>query len=282
MPGPIIQVNKYKDLSVSRCGSPISGLVSASYSFNRTFNNIYSKGSSTPVATYGAAPDISLTYSSYGGSFSIAEANAFSKYEISGASGGVAVDFALLSSFSFDLTVNSYLTVSKTFTGFSKPSGGGGGGGAPGQPTIIKRQDFGGSIPGEIAGNHLQKISGQINIGRQFIGEFATRKPYASVVQFPITASITYEFLTDGMDSISVDALQQACKNPDSTETSVGVSACSFSFSLSKAYVTAIEYRGGDATNTGDFQTASVTYTSYESLPGLKPVIIFNDDDSSC
>lgn len=282
MSGPIVKINKYKDLSVTRCGAPIPGLVSASYSFRRSFNSIFQKGSSVPVATYGVAPEIDLSYTSFNGSFSVAEANVFSQFHINGTSGSVGVDFALLSSFSFDMSVDSYLKVTKTFSGFSKPSGGGGSSSAPGQPLVIKRQDFGGNIPSLLSGNHLQKISGQVSISRQFIPEFASRKPYASVVQFPISASITYEFFTDSMDGLSVSVLQNACQNPESTEDNVGVSACSFSFNLTKAYVTSIEYNGGDANSSGGFQTMSVTYTSYENLPGLNPIVYFRDDDSSC
>lgn len=281
MPGP--KVTKYKDITVSRCGSQLPGLVSASYSFKRTINNIFGKGSSTPIATYGAIPNIDLSYTSYDGSFDINDANVAAKFDIGGIGGGVAVDYAVLTSMSFEMSVNSYLNVTKNFSGFSKPSSAASS--LPisnGPPTIIKRQDFSGNIPSELSGNHLQKINGELSINRQPIPEFASRKPYASVVQFPLSASITYEFFTDQMDSLTISSLQEACKNPDATTSNVGVSACGFSFNITNAYITSIEYRGGDASNVGNFQTMSVTYTSYETPSGLEPIIIFDDNTSTC
>lgn len=281
MSGPQnIKITKYKDIAVSKCGTPLSGLISASYSFKRNVNTIFARGQTKPTATYAVLPDIDISYTGYNGSFDISEANSFSKISISGTSGSIAADFALLTGFSFELSVDSFLSVTKTFTGFSKPSGGVASG-LTGNPTVIKRQDFGGSIPGAISGNHLQKVSGEISIDRQFIGEFATRKPYASVVNFPIVSSITYEAFTDAMDSVTINALESACQNPSSLTANVGISACGFSFNIGKAHITSIEYKGGDANSTGSFQTISITYSSYEGFDGIKPVIIL-DNESSC
>jgi hypothetical protein len=275
--GNNFQANQYKDLSVTNCGASIPGLISASYSFTRNVNSIYTVGKRTPIASYGELPDINVSYTSYGQSFNPSEANSFSTIEINGKSGGVSASYSLLTGFSFELSVDSFLAVTKTFTGYSKPSAGGGSS-SLGQPTVIKRQDFSGSLPAGISGNHLQKVSGEISIDRQIIPQFATRKPYASVVNFPLTRSITYEAITDEMDSITMDDLEEACRNPTSLRYDVGVSACGFSFSINKAFVTAINYSGGDATSVGDFQTVSITYTSYEDIPGIKPVILLEDE----
>jgi hypothetical protein len=275
--GTNIHINQYKNLSVSKCGSPVSGLISASYAFTRNVNSIYTIGKRKSIAAYGELPDINVSYSAYSQSFEAEEANGFSKIDIKAKNGGVSADYAVLTQFSFELSVDSFLSVTKTFTGYSKPSSGGGSG-SSGNPLIIKRQDFSGSLPPGISGNYLQKVSGEVSIGRQTIPQFATRKPYASVVNFPITRSITYEAITDEMDSITIDDLEEACRNPTSLRHNVGVSACGFSFSIDKAFVTAINYGGGDATSPGDFQTVSITYTSYEDIPGIKPVILLEDE----
>jgi hypothetical protein len=263
--GNNIHANQYKDL------------ISASYAFTRNVNSIYTIGKRTPIAAYGELPDINVSYTAYSQSFDPGEANSFSTININAKNGGVSASYAVLTGFSFELSVDSFLAVTKTFSGYSKPSSGGGSG-SPGQPLIIKRQDFSGSLPPGISGNHLQKVSGEVSIDRQIIPQFATRKPYASVVNFPITSSITYEAITDGMDSITIDDLEEACRNPTSLREDVGVSACGFNFSINKAFVTAINYSGGDATSVGDFQTVSITYTSYEDIPGIKPVILLEDE----
>jgi hypothetical protein len=280
--GNNVRITQYKDVGVSKCGTPISGLLSASYSFSRNVNSIFSSGRRTPIVSYGNLPEITVSYSAYEGSFDPGEANSFSTIDISGAGGSVSVSYALLTSFSFEMTVEGYLSVTKTFTGYAKTSGGGGGGGALTEPTISKRQDFSGSLPPGLSGNYLQKVSGSIEIGRQTIAQFATRKPYASVVSFPIISSITYDFFTNSMDSLSVDDLEAACKNPGSQTYSASVSACGFSFDISKAFVTSIDYSGAEASNTTGFQNGSVTYSSYQDIPQIKPVIIFNNESSEC
>lgn len=277
MSGNNFKGNQYKDLSVTKCGAPILGLISASYSFTRNVNSIYTVGKRKSIASYGELPDINVSYTSYGQSFNPSEANSFSTIEINGKNGGVSASYSVLTGFSFELSVDSFLAVTKTFTGYSKPSAGGSSGSSI-QPTVIKRQDFSGSLPAGISGNHLQKVSGEVSIDRQIIPQFATRKPYASVVNFPFTRSITYEVIADEMDSIIVDDLEEACRNPTSLSYDVGVGACGFSFSIQKAYVTSINYSGGDASSVGDFQTISITYTSYEDIPGIKPVLLLTDD----
>jgi hypothetical protein len=266
-------INQYKDLCASK-GGP--GLAAVSYSLSRGVKNVYGPGQRKAIATYGELPTIELSISSYSGSFSVEEANSLSSVSISGKGGSTSVDKAVLSGFSFDLSVDSPLIVTKTYSGFAKSSSSGGGGGCADQPSIVKRQDFGGSIPAEIAGNHLQRVSGRVSIGRQFINEFATRRPYASVVTFPIERSITFEAYTNNMDSVIIEDMERACKNQQSATSDVGVSACGFSFNITKAYITSLEYSGGDASSPGDFQTVSITYTSYEDILGLKPIILMD------
>lgn len=281
MAGNNVVITQYKDVSVSKCGARISGLSSASYSFSRNIDSIFSAGNRRPVASYGNLPEITVSYSAYEGSFDPGEASSFSTINISGAGGSVSVSYALLTSFSFDMTVEGYLNITKTFVGYGKPSGGGGGGGELGKPTVSKRWDFSGGLPPGLSGNYLQKVSGSIDIDRQSIEQFATRKPYASVVNFPIKSSITYEFLTNSMDTLSVDDLEAACKNPGSQTYTASVSACGFSFDITKAFVTSIDYSGAEASSSTGFQTGSVTYTSYQDIPQIKPVIIF-DNESGC
>lgn len=283
--GSTIQINQFHKLSVTNCGTSLSGLISAEYALTRNINTLYKIGNRSPIATYGDMPEIQVSYTGHApemGSFNSSEANKLSTITISGANGGVSASLALLSKFSYNFQTDGPFTITKSYTGFAKPSagGGGGGGGGYGSVTVAKRADYGGNLPAGISGNYLQSVSAEISINRQNIGEFATRKPYASVVQFPLQQSITYEVIASAMDSITIENLYAACKNPDSQTYSASISACGASFSISKAYVTSIQYSGGEASLGSKPQTISITYTSYEDIPGIKPVIYF--DDTPC
>lgn len=281
--GPIIQINQFHKLSVTKCGNSLSGLISAEYALSRNINSLYKMGNSSPIATYGDMPEIQVSYTGHAaemGSFNVSEANELSDININGTNGGVNASLALLSKFSYNFQTDGPFTITKSFLGFAKSSAQSGGGGGYGSVQVAKRADYSGSLPPGISGNYLQGVSAEITINRQNIGEFATRKPYASVVQFPTQQSITYEVIASSMDSITIDDLYNACQNPNSSTYSASIAACGVSFGISKAYVTNIQYSGGEASAGSKPQTISITYTSYEDIPGLKPVIYF--DDPTC
>lgn len=283
--GPTININQFHKLSVRNCGTSLSGLISAEYALTRNVNTLYKLGSRSPIATYGDMPEIQVSYTGHAaemGSFNPSEANILSSIDISGENGGVNASLALLSNFRYNFQTDGPFTITKSYKGFAKNSSGGGGGGGGGYRSIkvAKRADYSGSLPAGISGNHLQSVSAEISINRQNIGEFATRKPHASVVQFPLQQSITYEVIASSMDSIIINDLYYACQNPNGPTYSAGISACGVSFGIEKAYVTNIQYSGGEASAGSKPQTISITYTSYEDIPGIKPVIFF--DDTPC
>lgn len=283
MSGNTVHVNKFKDLTASVCGAVKNGLVSVSYSMNRNVNAIFAPGN-PKATTYASLPDIEAVLTGYAngdiGGFDLSEANGFQRIDIHGKNGGVAVDFAVLTNISFNMTVDEPFTISKTYSGFSKPQGSSGGQSTL-IPYVIKRADYTGSLPPGLEGNHLISVKGEIQINRSYVEQFATRKPYASVVNYPMTSSITYEVHSDSMDQIVIDDLEEACKNPKTPKYNVSIGACGIVFPVSKAYITGIEYGGADA-GSQDFQTISVTYTSYESIEGIEPVIILDEKLTSC
>lgn len=271
--GTNAKINQFHNLSVTYCGSKLSGLISAEYALTRNINK-------SQYFTYGDMPEIQLSYTGHAtsmGSFDAEEASSFKKITINGSEGGVTVAKALLSNFRCNFQIDGPFSVTKTFTGFAKLSSGGGGDVAS-NPIVAKRQDYTGSLPQGIQGNFLQSVTTEISINRQNIEEFASRRPYASVLSPPTKQSITYEVIASSMDSIVIDDLYEACKNPESTQYDASISVCGFSFSISKAYVTNIQYSGGEASVGSKPQTISITYTSYEDIPGLKKVIYFDDD----
>lgn len=286
MPGPAppVLLSHFHNLAVSDCGTKICGLYSAQYTLNRSIKSIFSPGSSTPIATYGELPNIELSYSQYldfAGPPNSSEFNSIKKIDLQNRGGSVVADLAMLTRLSYSFTIDGAFLVTKTYSGYGKPSSGGGAGSQPckdDEPRIFKRQDYSGSSPPGINSSILTGVSVDISVNRQIIPEFATRKPYASYVSFPITSSIKYDVYTEGVDSHTMDAFQQACGDPNSTTHSLSAGACGVSVSITKAYITDITYSGGDATKGSQPQTASITFTSYESIPGIQPVLIFGSD----
>ena len=279
MPGPIVHINRSQDVSVSKCGTPIDGLTSASYSLSRDVNTFFATGNANPVADYGSLPDIEVSYTGYAnavGGFEASEANSFLTLDISGKNGGVSCSNALLSSVRYNMSIDEPFTITKSYRGYVKPlSGGGGSSNLIG--FTIKRWDYSGGLPPGFNNNHLQKVSAEINIERQYINEFATRKPYASAVVYPTKQSITFELFSDGLDSVVIDDLYKACENPETTKYSPSIGACGISFGISDAYITSVSYGGAEAGRGSSPQTISVTYTSYGSIAGVKPVLILDD-----
>lgn len=283
MPGPIVHINRFKDITLTKCGTSIDGLTSVSYALSREVNTFFTTGSAKSVADYGSLPDIEISYTGYAnavGGFDLNEANSASELTIRGKNGGVSCAKALLSSVSYNMSINEPFTITKSYKGYVKPVSGGGGSSTL-IPFTIKRWDYTGGLPPGFEGNHLQKVSVDISIDRQYIGEFATRKPYASVVTYPMKQSMTFELLSDSLDSVVIDNLYNACENPESTKYAPSIGACGIGYSLSNAYITAINYGGGEAQRNGSPQTISVTYTSYDSIDGIKPVLIL-DEIQSC
>lgn len=275
----VITLNRYNYLSVTKCGVKLHGIISADYSLSKNINNIYKLGSADSIASYPDLADIeaSITgYSNLVGGFDTSEANNFVQLEIQGVNGGVAIDFALLSSVKYNFQIEGPFTITKSYKGFGKPMAGSFSGPTDDQYTTSSRKDWSGSLPDGISNNYLQSISADITINREYINQFAKRKPYASIVSYPIIRSITYEVLASSMDSTTIKDFDTACMNPLSNKYSANFSACGVSFTIDNAHITNIQYSGGEASSGSSPQTISITYSSYDNILGLQPVLILN------
>lgn len=285
----------YGCLGIGQCGSgPMSGIISAKYSLSREVSNIFAPGKSSPAATYGAMPNIEISYTKYLTSFApLAQEdglNSFVGFDMMVGSDSsssnpnlnktIRGSFMLLSSITYNLGINSPFTVEKSYIGYSKPAGGPGGTLPPSTAKVLMRQSFNGTLPTQIANTSPQNISVSFKINRDFIGEFATRKPYASYIRFPIESSCTFELLTKDLDNYILDAMDSACKNPQTYAQDIVLSLCGNlgSITIKKAYLTSLNYSGGDA-GSQDNQTLSVTYTGYASPDNITPVLILPDED---
>lgn len=286
----------YACLGVKQCNSSgaYEGVISGAVSLSRNFNTISKRGSTNPVATYGELPDVEFTYKSYlknfGGLGAEAGLNAPIGLDLvigndtspllNGGS-SVRVNYALLSNITISMPVDGFFTIQKTYKGFVKETGTGGFIDTATSDANVARREFYVSGAPEALDGELQNVEISIDINRTFIPQFATRKPYASAINFPIQSSVTFDVLVQGADAYGIDTNYSACQNPRSYKTNLNIQFCGGGIDIAKAYVTSLKYSGGDA-NTNDSLRASVTYTSYSAPQDLNPVIIMDTLTNPC
>ena len=289
----------YGCLGVARCKEvAYKRVISGSLSLSRSISNIFARGKRDPIATYGEMPSVDFTYSQYlstltpfADEIGINDPTGFdlligddSADYISGTLSSTRCSFALLSSVTYNLPVDSFFTVEKKYIGFSKKTGS-----ATGFDSIVsdpdpilRRNSFVSGLPSQLNNQPIQNISINFSINRTPVNEFATRKPYASYVNFPLETTVTFEVLTQQIDSYSMDALESACQNPSSykQDITIALSCGGGSITIPQAYLTNLNYSGGDA-NSSSNQTLSATYTSYKvaNSQQIKPVIIMPEQD---
>ena len=267
-----MSISRYFDVGVDG----LEGLYSAEYSLNNNINTLFGLGNKNAISTYPELPEIELSYQQYtnkGGTFNINEANSLSSYTLYSKNSAVVCDLAYLSQFEYNFSVDGPFLVKKTFKGYAKTSGGGSAGKFNSKYSPNERQDYTGDLPEGLSGE-LISVNLQISINRQVIGQFGSRKPYALVATFTMTSSITYTLY--GSESSVIDTSNTPpCSNPSCIRFKASVGSCSASYSIDNAFITSITYSGADATRGSDFQKVSVTYTSYDTIDGLEPIILF-------
>jgi len=125
----------------------------------------------------------------------------------------------LLSSVTYNLAVEGLFSIDRTFKGWNKSANCGQGLGrtVASSGIILNRAAFSpqnSTLPSIISGSAVQNINVAMNINRSFVGEFATRKPYASYINFPIETTCTIDVLVqNSLENFTFDLLQTACKN---------------------------------------------------------------------
>ena len=287
----------YGCLGVAQCkSSAYDRVVSGSLSLNRAFNNIFARGKRNPIATYGEMPNVEFTYSQYLSSFiAFASENGINNPTgfdliigdddasfLSGNNSTARCSFALLNTVTYNLPVDAPFTVERKYIGFSKLTGSAAGLPAESTGTVLRRQAFASGLPSGLGEQAPQNISINFTINRTPVNEFATRKPYASYVNFPLETTVTFEVLTQSIDNYTINALESACQNPLSHKQDITISLnCGGgSITIPQAYLTNLNYSGGDAGSNSN-QTLSVTFTSYKvtNSESIKPVTIMPLND---
>jgi hypothetical protein len=297
----------YACLALAYCDErPIDGVKSVGLSLSRSISNVYGRGSSTPAATYGQMPEIELNYSSHvtytkgfpGFKNEVGLSDYVSFDMMIGSETGiylatpiqtVRASYMLLSSVTYNLAVDGLFSIDRTFKGWNKSSNCGQGLGrlTASSGIILNRSAFESAtsnLPSILSGSGviLQNIKVSMNINRSFVGEFATRKPYASYITFPIETSCTFDtIVANSLDQFSFDVLDTACKNGPLFTENIKIDTCGAgaTIDIDQAQLTSFNYGGAEAQNGGGNMTLSLTYTGYQSPSGIEPVIYLDDKD---
>jgi hypothetical protein len=295
----------YACLALAYCGErPIDGVKSVGFSLSRNITNVYGRGNSTPAATYGQLPDVEFSYSSH-----VTASTGFPGFKSErGLADYVSFDmmigsdtstvlttptetlrmsYLLLSSITYNLAVDGLFSIDRTFKGWNKSANCGQGLGrtAPSSGVILNRAAFSSqnsTLPSVLSGSAIQNINISMNINRSFVGEFATRKPYASYINFPIETTCTIEaVIQDSLDDFTFDLLQTACRNGPLYTENLKIATCvgSSPILINKAHLTSFNYSGAEAQEGGGNLKLSLTYTGYQPPEDIEPVIYIDDKD---
>lgn len=293
-------------LGIAYCGGGlIKGVKSIGISGSNAINNVFTPGSKTPAATYASLPDFEISFVSYLDSFDLSsEPGLNSKTGLDVAIGSdikkcivpnssIRFSNLMLSQISYNLSVNEPFTVERTYKGFSKeicsvPSCGDFCGcdsdsATPIEADLYTRNYYLGGAPSAVGSNPIQTININIEINRQYIQEFATRKPYGSYVTFPITTTASFEVLAQSLDNFSVPpSLIVPCSNPNINKENIDINICGSNLLLSDMYLTGLTYSGGEAVSGGSNLGYTATYSGYVSPVDLVPFDRFDDQLSDC
>lgn len=287
----------YACLGVAPCGGGgYTGVISGSLSFERPFNNIFARGNRTPIATWGEIPNVTFTYKKYLDSFVAfvdeLGVNDFTGFDIfigsdiepnlTSSTSGARCSLALLESVVYNLPADAPFTVERQYRGSSKPTYQGPSSVPAAEQDVLLRQYFVSGLPNKLNGNPIQNITISFSINRSAVEQFATRKPYAYTVNWPLETTVTFDLINQSGESYTADSNITACKNPTSNKENITISLCGGggSITIPNAYLTSLNYSGGDSDSNSN-QTISATFTSYDVVnsQSIKPVILTPESD---
>lgn len=200
--------------------------------------------------------------------------------------------YLLLDSIEYNLSVDNFFTMTKTFKGFSRyvcdyngsspePIG-------PQEPLdpeippaysslLLLKQNFNvstSSLPTTLLNNPIQNITIKKSFNRKTITESGTRTPYAFVSNIPTETTVSVEMISQNLDEYNQTFSTTACASSDIPSASLDIDICSvvedeetISSINFQGYVSTINYSGGDAS--GGNQTINIEYIQYDSSTNL-------------
>jgi hypothetical protein len=273
---------------------------------------ILAPGIAVPHAYYSILPDISFTFSeafqSLDSLSSISGVNNYiDLFMFVGEDDVACMDarkyircrYVLLESLSYNLNINGIFTSDKIYKGFSRyvcsttsnitipncnsP--------IPNYSVVGSRRSFnisGSSLPSILSSsNLLQSITINYNITRENIAEPATRTPYGSMTSFPIESTISFNLISQNLDSYNQNFNSSICQGLTNHIEDMTISVCGIggsgnasSLSFNDMYLEGINYNGGDTG--GGNQEISIDYVCY-STSGINSLVEFpNVHNTGC
>lgn len=288
----------YGCLGIANCdGTPIQGVQSVGLSVSRSVNTLFSPGKKDSSGQYSNLPDIEVSYTKYIDSINSFDSEAgLSGYTgltilagedtvkcLGGAGVTSTIGFKelLLSSITYSMSIDGPFTVQRTYKGWSSGSCTISGLGVFANcnsvisGSVKRRGCFTATqVPSAIGSNTIQSVSVSMQINRDFVNQFASRKPYASYVNFPVETSCTFDVISKSLSSVNFPTPVK-CGNAASEEESITLSVGGAgSLNITKAFLSALNYSGAEAKSGGSNLKLSATYTSYVTPATIKPFVI--------
>lgn len=202
--------------------------------------------------------------------------------------------YLLLESVEYNLSVDSFFTLTKNFKGFSRyicstsssltvPRCSSGN---PSNTDLVgQRYNFnvaGSTLPSVLTtSNAIQNITIKQSINRKQISESGTKTPYGSAVNFPIETNVSFELISQDLDNYTDTFSTVACTGINESFTNITVDICgqggviNGSLTINDAFLSNVNYNGGDTG--GGNQTINIEYISYDST-GIDSLIEFPSD----
>ena len=194
----------------------------------------------------------------------------------------IACRYLVLESMTYDLSVDGFFTIDKTYRGFSRyicntelvslnvPRCGQ----PPTSETLVaRRQNFdlsGVNLPEYLKTNNaLKNISISYNVDRKQVTEAGTKTPFGSAVNFPITTSVKFSLDSQLLDDKPDPFATTSCQPLSSSTTNIAIALCGSgdlvkgTLNLDNLVLRNIGYQGGDTG--GGNQEMTVEYASYDS-----------------
>ena len=290
----------YGCLGVSKCGgSFLPGVISAQFSLEQDSSAIFGIEKKNPIINLKSLPQISFSYTEYlenfkplqdedginsvvGWDLTIGPEPKDDQLLLQGTS-AIRASNCLLSNISYSMSVDSFFVVTRTYAGVAKTTGSATSLASKMDGQVKTKQCFnvgGSQIPEEVSDATIQSVVVDTKINRENVLESFTMNPYASSLVFPIETTITFECITNKLDSYLAN-IPANCEEQyidDLQDIKIAVDEAG-SLTIKDCFLSSLRYSGGDATNQGGNQTFTAIYTSRHVDDSIDPFVIIPDTE---
>lgn len=287
----------YGCLGVSKCGGAfLPGVISAQFSLDQQFFTIFGTEKKNPIINLKSLPQISFSYTEYLKNFKELHQedgiNSVIGWDLSigqddqlllQGSQAIRAANCLLSSISYNMSVDSSFVVTRTYAGVAKKTGQAVSLDAEMSGQTKRRQCFninGSKLPEQLQDTQIQSIIVDTKINRENIVESFTMNPYASSLVFPIETTITFECIVDKLDSYIEDIPKNCTEQHIDQVKDITLSVNEAgSLTIKDCFFSSLKYSGAEASNQGGNQILTVTYTSHYVNDNIEPFVIMPDEE---